>query len=727
MQKVIMLLMTTLLWLPLNAKVWNGTRNTDWYDDSRNYFEISTAEELAGLAELVNAGNAFNNKTIKLMADIVLNEDVLDEDGNLNRGNAFKEWTPIGLLNEGRYDDDILAFSGTFDGNGYVIYGLYIPDNREFPYKKGGLFSAISSIGMVKNLGMEDGYVENAGNICYSNGGNIERCYSKNTVISFIHSMSDDGGGICIINEFTGQISNCSNSGNIISTEEVTLLGGICSTNVGEIINSYNSGTINGLGGYVGGVCGENKGNIIECYNTGKIVDGSVVAGICYSNIGQIIDCYNESDIYNDNESRMIAGICAINDGYSDSRLAKISNCVNYGKIEAVGAYAEGAGICVNNGKLQQIIDCRNEGEIMGSEKSYFIGGVCGYNDGSISYCYNTAQILEGSNEVGGICASSLGEISNCHNLGDINISMSSGSVVGGICGSGNVVRECYNIGNITIDEANLSDIIGGICGTMSNRIENCYNTGNIMNRKNTILDDIGDVLGGICASFNYSDGLIENCYNIGNIVSRRMALSPYDSGDKVGGIAGKAMGIVNCFNMGVVTGIDVDTNIGSICGVGRGIKGCFYLKGTYAKGVGFYEITQEEHQTGLGDDYLPKEVSGSEMIDILNSLGGWLSSVYSDGNTIYLPTLGDEEPPTLTWNITANESISTAMKDDIAKVYTQNGNLYIYTSQPQAVAIITMNGTVLKRKQQEGLRSYSLPKGVYIICIGEERMKVRL
>ena len=58
-------------------------------------------------------------------------------------------------------------------------------------------------------------------------------------------------------------------------------------------------------------------------------------------------------------------------------------------------------------------------------------------------------------------------------------------------------------------------------------------------------------------------------------------------------------------------------------------------------------------------------------------------------------------------------------------KVYTQNGNLYIYTSQPQEVMIITMSGTILKRERQEGLQSYPLLKGVYIICIGEERYKI--
>ena len=69
-----------------------------------------------------------------------------------------------------------------------------------------------------------------------------------------------------------------------------------------------------------------------------------------------------------------------------------------------------------------------------------------------------------------------------------------------------------------------------------------------------------------------------------------------------------------------------------------------------------------------------------------------------------------------------------TGMEDiEGAKVYAQDGNLYVYTSQPQEVTIITMNGAIVKRERQEGWRSYSLSKGIYIIGIGEERMKVRL
>ncbi len=91
---------------------------------------------------------------------------------------------------------------------------------------------------------------------------------------------------------------------------------------------------------------------------------------------------------------------------------------------------------------------------------------------------------------------------------------------------------------------------------------------------------------------------------------------------------------------------------------------------------------------------------------------------IYNVYNDIYVKVEGVEKV----------EEEPTGMSDiEGAKVYAQNGNLYIYTSQPKEVAIITMNGTILRRERQEGLRSYSLPRGIYIICIGEEKFKLRI
>ena len=83
--------------------------------------------------------------------------------------------------------------------------------------------------------------------------------------------------------------------------------------------------------------------------------------------------------------------------------------------------------------------------------------------------------------------------------------------------------------------------------------------------------------------------------------------------------------------------------------------------------------------------------------------------------NHIYIKAEGAEEKE----DPTGIESIEGV------KVYTKDGSLYVYTSQPQEVAIISMNGAIVKRERQEGWRSYSLPKGIYIIGIGEDRYKV--
>ena len=78
----------------------------NWYKPAApiNVYAISTAEELAALAQTVNSGtDSFKGKTIYLAADINLDD---------------RSWTPIGTW----YN----AFEGTFDGQGYTISYLNI-------------------------------------------------------------------------------------------------------------------------------------------------------------------------------------------------------------------------------------------------------------------------------------------------------------------------------------------------------------------------------------------------------------------------------------------------------------------------------------------------------------------------------------------------------------------------------------------------------------------------
>ena len=59
-------------------------------------------------------------------------------------------------------------------------------------------------------------------------------------------------------------------------------------------------------------------------------------------------------------------------------------------------------------------------------------------------------------------------------------------------------------------------------------------------------------------------------------------------------------------------------------------------------------------------------------------------------------------------------------------KVYAKDGSLYVQTPKQEQVVIISISGAVIKNETQIGLKRYDLPCGIYIICIGEERVKVR-
>ena len=75
-----------------------GITNLDIRDGSMGKpYTISTAQELANFAYYVNnhsTGAAYKGKYIMLLADIVLNDWVINENGEIN--SSAQEWTPIG-------------------------------------------------------------------------------------------------------------------------------------------------------------------------------------------------------------------------------------------------------------------------------------------------------------------------------------------------------------------------------------------------------------------------------------------------------------------------------------------------------------------------------------------------------------------------------------------------------------------------------------------------------
>ena len=133
--------------LETTADVWDGeTSDTTWYNESGTEFTLESVEQFAGFRDLVDGGNTFSGKTVKLGTDIDL---------------ADKSFDPIGF---GYYDaeSNTRVFMGIFDGAGYTVYNLYEncweldPDKDKYStytYSTAGagLFASIKDA-TVKNL-----------------------------------------------------------------------------------------------------------------------------------------------------------------------------------------------------------------------------------------------------------------------------------------------------------------------------------------------------------------------------------------------------------------------------------------------------------------------------------------------------------------------------------------------------------------------------------------------
>ena len=132
-------------------------------------YELGNTAELVYFAKLVNEGNPFNGKYIQLTKNIALNaQDVPTADGEPTL------WTPIGTYVSRK---DSKPFSGTFDGNGHAITGLYINNAAQYQ----GLFGNISTGGVVKNLAVAGRVIATGQNnvggiVARLSGGTVQNC-----------------------------------------------------------------------------------------------------------------------------------------------------------------------------------------------------------------------------------------------------------------------------------------------------------------------------------------------------------------------------------------------------------------------------------------------------------------------------------------------------------------------------------------------------------------------
>ena len=130
---------------PTFTEHWDGTVDTGWYNDTDTEFVLTTAEQLAGLAKLVDEGNTFEGKTVKLGTDLCLGCD--NEDCCTDENGEVKSFDPIG------YGYDVV-FKGTFDGQDHTIENLYQNGwalGYDYSTEAGGLFASVVDA-EIKNL-----------------------------------------------------------------------------------------------------------------------------------------------------------------------------------------------------------------------------------------------------------------------------------------------------------------------------------------------------------------------------------------------------------------------------------------------------------------------------------------------------------------------------------------------------------------------------------------------
>ena len=564
-------------------------------------YEITNACQLYWFSQHVNGGNTRINAV--LIADITVNTGVLKSDGTLaDDTSGFESWTPIG--------NNSYKYTGTFDGQGHTVRGLYFDDTDDKTGKYVGLFG--SNSGTIKNVGVVASYFNGCdyvGAVCGDNSGTITNCYNTGNVsgsydvggvsgwssgtITGCYSTGkvsgqDYIGGMCGYN-YTGIITNCYNTGNVSGTEYV---GGVCGyINGGTITNCYNSGKVSGTYDFVGGVCGNNgSGKITNCHNIGNVNGSGYVGSLCGSNDSTITNCYFDSgnaigfnqgkvtDVESKTTAQFASGEVAylLNGSTSEGTLAwgQTLGKDNYPVLDSTKKVYYGYISCSESG-IMSYSNTELPATIPGH--TYNENGFCAkcgvyepaafseidnrYIISNAGQLYWFAQHINGGNTgVNAVLTADItvntGVLKSDGTLADDTsgfrswtpIGNSSKKYTGKFDGQGHTISGLY---------CNISTSSAGLFG--------CLDYGEIKNVG--VIDSYfngSNYVGGVCA-WNYG-GKITACYNTGTLKS--------DS--SVGGVCGWNLGgkITGCYSIGTVNG---SGSVGGVCGIKDGtITGCY-------------------------------------------------------------------------------------------------------------------------------------------------------
>jgi len=370
------------------------TGNTTDLTPCESYSTYSGAYELCNCSDL-------QNMSADLDASYILGQDI---DCDVSPYNAGEGFAPIG------------TFTGSFDGNGHVIQGLYI-------YRPGedrvGLFGQASGADIF-DVGLTDVSITGKDYV-----GGLAGDFSTSSIIDNSYTTGVVNGttwigGIVGYNELYSIINN-SHSSSIISG--VYKVGGLVGWNsdYSTISNSYATGDVTGAGNRVGGLVGDSYySNIDNSYATGNIVStgGNDVGGL----VGYVYGIDGEYS-------------CYINNSYATGDVA--------GSLDV-------GGLVGSNIYYSTIDNSYATGDVSGENN---LGGLVGYNEIASrirsSYATGSVPLREYSGGLVGVSSDSLISSSYWYNSSS-NPSVCVGDISGGSmsCTSNTTINWFYSSAN---------------------------------------------------------------------------------------------------------------------------------------------------------------------------------------------------------------------------------------------------------------------------------------
>jgi hypothetical protein len=182
-------------------------------------------------------------------------------------------------------------FTGTFDGNGFVVSNLILNSGPGDI----GFFGWIGSAGMVKNLGVENAVITGTGYYVGVLAGQVDGTVTHSHATGSVSGNGSNIGGLVGSMSGTGQITT--SYAKVVLAATGSEVGGFIGSNSGVISNCYAITTTSLSGLAHGGFSGlALAGSISNSYAVGAVGTGGSNSG-CFVGFGNSIGSYYNNTV----------------------------------------------------------------------------------------------------------------------------------------------------------------------------------------------------------------------------------------------------------------------------------------------------------------------------------------------------------------------------------------------------------------------------------------------